>query len=85
MKAALALAASLALGASAQAAVLPVENAQIVIAPVTATIPSDDPSGAIPEAAYFRAPPTPSSSDRIFPCRVQFDLFEKTQLAQLCH
>lgn len=85
MKAALALAALLALGASAQAAVLPVENAQIVIAPVTTTIPSDDANGAIPEAAYFRAPQTPSDRERLFPCRVQFDLFEKTQLAQLCH
>ena len=85
MKAALALAALLALGASAQAAVSPVENANIVIAPATATIPSDEPNGAVPEAAYFRAPQTPSNSDRLFPCRVQFDLFEKTQLAQLCH
>ena len=85
MKAALALAAWLALGTPAQAAVSPVENAQVVITPAAATIPSDEPNGAIPEAAYFRAPQTPSNADRLFPCRVQFDLFEKKQLAQLCH
>ena len=85
MKATVALAALLALGASAQAAIVPVENANIVIAPVTTTIPSDEPNGAIPESAYFRTPQTSWPSDRVVPCRVQFDLFDKVQLAQLCH
>ena len=37
------------------------------------------------EADYFRAPQAPFAAGRVFPCRLQLRMFEKTRLAQSCH
>jgi hypothetical protein len=37
------------------------------------------------EFGYFRAPQTPVAAGRVFPCRLQLQIFEKTKLAQSCH
>jgi hypothetical protein len=44
-----------------------------------------EPLGASLEANYFRAPPLPAAARRVFPCRMQVFLFEKTRLAQSCN
>lgn len=84
MRTAIACAGLLALCAVAQAKVAPQENAQIVIASVDTTIPNGT-AGAIPEADYFRAPPSSTDTDRIFPCRLQLRMFDKMRMAQSCH
>ncbi len=83
MRPAILFAALLALCTAAQAKVAPHDNAKIVIAAVEATIPSGS-AGAIPEADYFRAPPAPQGAHRIFPCRLQLRMFDKTRLANSC-
>ena len=83
MRTAIMFAALLAFCAAAQAKVAPQENAKIVIASVEATIPSGA-AGAIPEAGYFHAPPTPQAAHRIFPCRLQLRMFDKTRMADAC-
>ena len=40
---------------------------------------------AVPEANYFRAPAEPFAAYRIFPCRLQLRVFDKTRMAQSCH
>ena len=88
MKALLVFAALLALsavfGASAQAMVAPQQNAALVIASSDSAI-SAGPAGALREADYFRAPPSPSTRDSVRPCRLQLRIFDKVSLAQSCH
>ena len=82
MRTAIAVAVLLAFCAAAQAKVAPQEDAKIVIASVDTTFPNGA-AGAIPEADYFRAP-MPTATDRIFPCRLQLRMFDKTRMAQTC-
>ncbi len=88
MKALLGFAALLALsavfGASAQAMVAPQQNAALVVTSSDSTILAG-PAGALLEANYFRAPPSPSTRNRVFPCRLQMRIFDKISLAQSCH
>lgn len=85
MKSMLAAALLLALGVSALAKPAP------VMPPAKAIILADDspvlmgPAGATLEQDYFRAPATPFAAQRVFPCRLQMHLFEKTRLAQSCN
>lgn len=75
---------TLALGATAQAKLAPLESQQ-------ATISTDDAAmftgvaGAMLESDYFRAPQPPFAAGRVFPCRLQLRVFEKTRVAQSCH
>ena len=43
------------------------------------------PSGATLESNYFRAPQQPYAANRVFPCRLQLRMFDKTRLAQSCN
>jgi hypothetical protein len=84
MKALIAFAVILALGGTSQAKLAPLEAQQI------ATSRSDmdmfaGPAGAMVESDYFRAPQPPFAAGRIFPCRLQVRMFEKTRLAQSCN
>lgn len=83
MKALIALAVLLALGATVQAKLAPPERQLVAISADDLTIYTG-PSGAMVESNYFRAPPAPLGSSRIFPCRLQLRVFEKTRLAQSC-
>lgn len=83
MRTAITLSLLLALGAIAQAKVAPQEDARTVVAAVELTIASGT-AGASPEADYFRAPPSPADINRIFPCRLQLRVFDKTRMAQSC-
>jgi hypothetical protein len=84
MKALIAMAVLLALGATAQAKVAPLESQLVAIAADNATINSG-PAGATLESNYIRAPQAPTAAGRIFPCRLQLHVFEKTRLAQSCN
>jgi hypothetical protein len=90
MKAMIALVVLLALGAVAQAKPVPVEG-QAVSHSFDGPAWTDDAAinigaaGASLEANYFRAPQEPIAAGRIFPCRLQLRVFEKTRLAQSCN
>lgn len=89
MKAVLAFAVLLSVSAAAQAKLAPVDLAPTE-APRLTPAPDDSgifvgPAGAMLEADYFRAPQTPVAAGRVFPCRLQLQIFEKTRLAQSCH
>jgi hypothetical protein len=84
MKALLTIAMLLALSATAQAKFAPVETPRVTISPEDNGI-FVGPAGAMLESDYFRAPQTPVASGRLFPCRLQLQVFNKTQLAQSCH
>lgn len=83
MKALLAFAVLLGLAAAAQAKPAPIEPPAKTLAPEDTAI-SVGAAGALLESDYFRAPPQPSVAGRVFPCRLQLQVFEKTQLAQAC-
>ena len=83
MRVAMVFAALLAVCAAAQAKVAPQEDTKIVITSVEAMIPAGV-AGTISEAAYFRAPPSPTDSSRMFPCRLQLRIFDKMRMAQSC-
>lgn len=84
MKPALAVALLLMLQAAAHATYAPVP-------PQRLTSPPDEsamlvgPVGAMLESDYFRAPPAPTAARRIFPCRLQLSVFDKTRLAKSCN
>ena len=84
MKAIIIFATLLALGATTQAKLAPLERQLASISADDATIESG-PSGAALESDYFRAPQTPFATRRLFPCRLQIRLFEKTRMAQSCN
>lgn len=81
MKVMTAFAVLLALGASAQAKVAPLESQAVVTAFDDSTYSR---SAAQREADYFRAQQSPLASERILPCRLQHVIFDKTRLAQSC-
>jgi hypothetical protein len=84
MKKLIALVLMLAFGAVAQAKPTPVE-----LLPSTATsdelMISTGPAAATLEQNYFRAPQPAYAGGRIFPCRLQLHIFDKTRLAQWCN
>jgi hypothetical protein len=88
MKAVVAFTVILALGATfgtaSQAKLAPPEPRQIAAAPDDTDLFSGT-AGAMIEASYFRAQQTPFAVGRIFPCRLQVRMFEKTRLAQSCN
>lgn len=71
------------LGATAQAKVAPLESYAAVIAASDWVIASRS-SASQMESDYFRAPQSPLATERIFSCRLQHVVFEKTRLAQSC-
>ena len=87
MKAAIAFVVLLALGAVAQGKPMPV-NGLAVLQSFDGSALADDSAinigaaGATLEANYFRAPQPPIAAGRIFPCRLQLRVFEKTRLDQ---
>ena len=89
MKALLAFVTILALGAlllagAANATFAPLDLRPAALSSIDTTIDSG-PSGASLESNYFRAPPQPYAAGRLFPCRVQLRVFDKTRLAQVCN
>ncbi len=84
MKALVGLAVLLALGATAQAKPVPVESQPVAISVDDSAIASGA-AGAMLESDYFRAPQPPLAAGRVFPCRLQLRVFEKTRLAQSCN
>jgi hypothetical protein len=83
MKVLTAFAVFLALGATAQAKPAPIEPQQAASAADDAAMFAGA-AGALRESDYFRAPQPPLAAGRIFPCRLQLRVFEKTRLAQSC-
>jgi hypothetical protein len=80
---ALLLAGSLGFSVAAQAKPAPLENPDTAIASDDSTIDSG-PSGAMLESSYFNAQQAPFTAQRLFPCRLQVRMFDKTRLAQMC-
>ncbi len=78
------LALSVAFSATSQAKLAPLELKQIAASPGDTDMFSGT-AGAMIESNYFRAPQTPFAAGRIFPCRLQVRMFEKTRLAQSCN
>jgi hypothetical protein len=74
----------LALGAVAQAKLAPYEPQLIAISPDALAISTGAASATL-EQDYFHAPQTPYAAGRIFPCRLQLRVFDKTRLAQACN
>jgi len=83
MKVLIAVAVLFALGATAQARLPPLERQMVTTAADNAAT-DRGPSYTTHEADYFRAP-QPATAGRIFPCRLQLGVFEKTRLAQSCN
>ena len=88
MKASIALAGVLAaalfaLGGTALAKPTPVELPSAA-ALSDASIHSG-PAAALREQSYFQAPQSSSFAGRVFPCRMQLRVFEKTQIARSCN
>jgi hypothetical protein len=83
MRTLLALTLLVVFGAAVQAKPAPVERQPKVLAPEDSAMVTG-PIGAMLESDYFRAPQTPSAATRVFPCRLQLRVFDKTQLARAC-
>jgi len=83
MKASVGFAMFLSLAAAAQAKPAPVEPPAKTLTPEDTAI-SVGAAGALLESDYFRAPQESSVTGRVFPCRLQLRVFEKTQIAQAC-
>jgi hypothetical protein len=68
----------------AQAKLTPLEQ------PITGATSSEDatvntgPSGAMLESSYFNAPQPSTARIWVFPCRSQFNLFQKGRLVRAC-
>jgi hypothetical protein len=84
VKTLIAMALLLMIGATAQAKLAPVERQLAAISPDDLAISTEAP-GATLEQDYFRAPQPATTGSRIFPCRLQLRLFDKTRLAQTCN
>ncbi len=84
MKKFTALALFLALGAAAQAKLAPVGPQPVAISPDDLAI-SAGAVGVTLEQNYFRAPQPTAAAGRVFLCRPQRLIFDKTRLAQWCH
>lgn len=74
------MAATITLGAPAQAARAPVKTPS-VLAPPDLTAIYTGPAGAMVEHDYFQAPPSIAAGR----CTVRMLVFEKTRLAQACY
>ncbi|MGH6666116.1 MAG: hypothetical protein ACREB2_14640 [Pseudolabrys sp.] len=74
----------LAFAAAAQAKPAPVDPQLVAFSPGDLAI-SIAPAAAILERQYFQAPQPANTASRIFPCRLQLRVFDKTRLAQSCH
>jgi hypothetical protein len=72
------------MGATAQAKLAPVDPQPVAFSPDDSAISTEAP-GAMLEQNYFRAPQPATAASRVFPCRLQLRLFDKTQLAQSCN
>ncbi len=83
MKQLIALALFLAVSAAAQAKLAPGAQQPAAISPDDLTV-STEPAGATLEQDYFRAPQAAYAGARVFPCRLQLRIFDKTRLAQSC-
>jgi hypothetical protein len=83
MKNLIVLALFLALGATAQAKYAPVDAQAARILPDDLAIATGA-GGATREQNYFRAPQPADATGRIFLCRPQRLIFDKTRLAQSC-
>jgi hypothetical protein len=71
-------------GATAQAKLAPVATQPAAISPDDVAISTEAPAAML-EQDYFRAPQPATAGPRIFPCRLQLRLFDKTRLAQSCN
>lgn len=74
----------LTLSATAEAKPAPTEPMRLTHATEEMAM-SVGPAGAMLESDYFRAPQRPVTTGRVFPCRLQLQLFDKIHLAQSCH
>jgi hypothetical protein len=74
----------IALSAAAQANLAPVEPQQTAV-PAHDLAIATGAAGATLEQDYFRAPSLNFAAGRIFPCRLQLRIFDKTHLAQSCN
>ena len=74
----------LAFAAMAAAKPSPLETQYAAVSADDTTI-NTGASGAMLEAAYFHAPLPRFTSGRMFPCRMQVNLFDKTRLTGSCH
>jgi hypothetical protein len=81
VKALLAFAVLLTLGATAVAKPTPVDRTAKAISSGDSAVAI----GAMMEADYFRAPRSPDAAGRAFPCRLKMHIFDKTRLAQSCN
>lgn len=84
MKTLIAIALLFVIGVAAQAKLAPVDPQPVAFSPDDLAISTEAP-GALLEQDYFRAPPPATAASRVFPCRLQLRLFDKTQLAQSCN
>jgi len=84
MKILITFAVLLAIGVTAQAKPAPFELRPVAFS-VEDTVIDSGPSGGSLESDYFRAPQQPLAAGRIFPCRMQLRVFDKTRLAQSCN
>lgn len=83
MKLALAGVIILSAGVAAYAKPAPVEEPRLTPSPEE-TVVFLGPAGAMLESDYFRTPQNSPMAGRVFPCRLQLRLFERTQFAQSC-
>ena len=84
MRALITLAMLLAVSASAQAKPTPF-NLQPTAPTTGGTDIDTGPAVTTLESDYFRAPQQPYAAGRVFPCRLELRVFEKTRLAQSCN
>ncbi len=74
----------LAFALAAQAKPAPLDPQPVPLTAVDTAV-NTGPAGAMLEADYFRAPQPPFAVGRVFPCRLQLRIFEKTRIAQTCN
>jgi hypothetical protein len=84
MKFLFALALILTFGATAMSKPAPVEPQLVAMSPDDLAIATGA-AGATLERDYFRAPESSYAEGRIFPCRLQLRIFDKTRLARSCN
>ena len=84
MRASIALALLLAVTTSAQAKLAPVDAQGIAISLDDSAIGNGN-SGAMREQTYFSAPQLKLYPERVFLCRMQMNVFEKTRLVRSCN
>ena len=84
MRAFLAAAIFLTCATAAQAKPAPTDESRLTPAPADLAI-AIGAAGAMMEADYFQAPQAQYSSRGMSVCRLQTEIFSKTQVAQACH